>query len=146
MRAEMSGAVCICYFGTYSMEEGYPRNRVIIEGLRKNGVNVVECHEDLWKGTDEKLEGIKDSSSIIRRLSGFLGAYVRLVIKFRKMGSYDALIVGYAGHIDVFLAKFLNLFRRKPLIFDVFLSLYDTAVIDRKIVLHGSFKAKLLRL
>jgi len=29
----------ICYFGTYSMEEGYPRNRVIIEGLRKNGVD-----------------------------------------------------------------------------------------------------------
>ena len=32
--------VRVCYFGTYTMEEGYPRNRVIIEGLRRNGVEV----------------------------------------------------------------------------------------------------------
>lgn len=73
---------------------------MIIDGLRKNGVDVVECHEDLWKETDEKLEGIRDNSATFKKLSGFLSAYVRLVRKFRKMGSYDALIVGYAGHIS----------------------------------------------
>lgn len=39
--------VRICYFGTYSREEGYPRSRVIIEGLRKNGVDVIESHGEL---------------------------------------------------------------------------------------------------
>ena len=128
------------------MEEGYPRNRVIIEGLRKNGVDVVECHEDFWKDTSQKLEGVKAGSGIVKMLYRLLLTYSKLISKFRRVGHYDALIVGYAGHIDIFLAKVLNLFRRKPLIFDAFLSLYDTAVMDRRIVRHGSFKAKLLRL
>ncbi len=136
----------VCYFGTYSLEEGYPRNRVIIEGLRINGVEVVECHEDLWTGTREKLAGIQDGFSIIRKLLRILKVYTKLIQKFRRIGNYDAIIVGYAGHIDVFLAKFLNLFKKKPLIFDVFLSLYDTAVVDRKIVSAGTVKAKLLHL
>ena len=115
------------------MEEGYPRNRVIIEGLRRNGAEVVECHEDFWTGTDEKLEGLKDRSLMLKKLLGLLRTYVKLVRKFGKAGPYDAIIVGYAGHIDIFLARFLNLFRRKPIIFDAFLSLYDTTVMDRKI-------------
>ena len=30
----------VLYFGTYSLGEGYPRNSVIIQGLRENGVEV----------------------------------------------------------------------------------------------------------
>jgi len=119
---------------------------VIIEGLKRNGIDVVECHEDLWKGTSDKLAGIQDGFSIIKKLFRILQVYLRLIRKYRSIGNYDAIIVGYAGHIDIFLAKFLNLFKRKPLIFDVFLSLYDTAVVDRKIVSAGSVKAKLLHL
>lgn len=128
------------------MEEGYPRNRGIIEGLRRNGVDVTECHEDFWKDTSQKLEGVKAGSGIVKMLYRLLLTYSKLISKFRHIGHYDALIVGYAGHIDVFLAKVLNLFRRKPLIFDAFLSLYDTSVMDRKIVRYGSGKARLLRL
>ena len=35
----------VCYFGTYRAE--YSRNRIMMEGLRKNGVEVIECHENL---------------------------------------------------------------------------------------------------
>ncbi|MCC7202771.1 MAG: glycosyltransferase family 4 protein [Nitrospirae bacterium] len=136
----------VCYFGTYSLEEGYPRNRVIIEGLSKNGIDVVECHEDLWGGTSDKLAGIQDGFSIITKLLRILQVYFRLIIKYRGIGKHDAIIVGYAGHIDIFLAKLLNLFKRKPLIFDVFLSIYDTAVVDRAIVPSGSVRAKLLHM
>src|SRR3972149_6531868 len=134
----------VCYFGTYTMEEGYPRNRVIIEGLRKNGVEVIECHAELWKGTPEKLEGIKDWFSVFKQSARILRTYLKLINQYRRVGNYDALIIGYAGHIDISLAKSLNLFRKKPLIFDAFLSLYDTAVMDRKIVSQNSLKAKLL--
>jgi glycosyltransferase involved in cell wall biosynthesis len=54
------------------------------------------------------------------------------------------LFRSYAGHIDIFFAKILNLFRRRPVLLDAFLSLYDTAVMDRRIVSPGSMKAKLL--
>jgi len=146
MLLKRHGNLRVCYFGTYSTGEGYPRNRIIIEGLRRNGVEVVECHEDLWKGTSEKLAGIQDAFSIVKKLFKLLPVYLRLVRKFAKIGDYDVIIVGYAGHIDVFLAKVLNLFRGRPLIFDVFISLYDTAVIDRGILSPRSMRARLLHL
>jgi glycosyltransferase involved in cell wall biosynthesis len=139
------GVLRVCYFGTYSMQEGYPRNRVIIEGLRRNGVEVFECHEDFWNDTSQKLKGVTAGGDLLRTISRLLITYVKLIYKFIHAGYYDVLIVGYAGHIDVFLAKVLNLFKRKPIIFDAFLSLYDTAVMDRQIVRAGTVKAKLLK-
>src|SRR3989304_3209708 len=148
MRSDVSllqnDVVRVCYFGTYTMEEGYPRSRGIIEGLRRNGVEVTECHEDFWKDTSEKLEGVK--AGYIKTTLRLPRVYLSLIKKFMKIGPYDAMIVGYAGHIDIFPAKFLNILRHRPIIFDAFLSLYDTAVIDRKIVQAGSLKAKLLRM
>ena len=35
----------VCYFGTY--RAAYSRNKIMIEGLRRNGVEVLECHETL---------------------------------------------------------------------------------------------------
>ncbi len=128
------------------MEEGYPRNRVIIEGLRSNGAEVIECHEEFWRDSAEKLEGVNAWHLMLKIPFRLLLIYGKLINKFMQVGYYDALIVGYAGHIDIFLAKLLNLFRRKPVIFDAFLSLYDTAVMDRRIVPSNSLKAKLLRL
>src|SRR3990172_8555409 len=134
MKVREKETLRVCYFGTYTLEEGYPRNRVMIEGLRKNGVEVIECHENLWEGTDEKLKGIKELSATWKFLWKLLRTYIRLIFRFRQAGYYDVIIVGYAGHFDIFLARLLNLFRRKPVIFDAFLSLYDTAVMDRQIV------------
>ncbi len=136
----------VCYFGTYSLEEGYPRNRVIIEGLKRNGIDVIECHEDLWSGTQDKLSGVRDGFSSIKKLFRIFRVYLKLIRKYLRTGSCDAVIVGYAGHLDIFLAKFLNLSKKKPLLFDVFLSLYDTAVEDRKILPPASIRAKFLHL
>lgn len=134
----------ICYFGTYSKEEGYPRNRVIIKGLRDNGVSVKECHVDLWKSPAEKITGIKTIQINPKLLFRIILSYLNLIINFFKIGEYDVLIVGYVGHFDIFVAKTLNIFRRKPIIFDAFLSLYDTAVNERKIISKKSLKAKIL--
>ena len=46
----------VCYFGTYSTGPGYPRNRVIIKGLRENGIEVVECHKEIWDGCYAKIK------------------------------------------------------------------------------------------
>jgi hypothetical protein len=43
-----------------------------------------------------------------------------------------ASLVGYLGHFDVFPARLLSWLRRKPLVFDAFVSLYDTSVEDQK--------------
>jgi glycosyltransferase involved in cell wall biosynthesis len=134
----------VLYFGTYSTGEGYPRNNVIIRALKKSGIDVVECHEPLWRGPEEKVAGVRMGVGLIKFFPRLLLAYLLLMGKFFRIRRYDLIIVGYSGHIDIFLAKLLNIFKRKPLVFDAFLSLYDTAVLDRKIVKAGSFMARIL--
>lgn len=106
----------VCYFGTYTPE--YSRNNILISGLKKNGVDVIECRTVS---------------------SGFL-KYVDLVIKYWKIrNKYDIMVVGFQGIQAVILAKFLT---RKTIIFDAFASLYDSMVMDRKSVKAGGFVAR----
>ena len=103
----------VLYFGTYSKGDGYPRNDVIIKGLKKSGVEVTECHELLWRGTEEKLAGARLGVGIIKFLPRFLLAYLLLVKKFFRIHNYDLIIVGYSGHIDIFLARLLTVSQEK---------------------------------
>ena len=106
----------VCYFGTYTPE--YSRNSILISGLKKNGVDVIECR------------------TVSR---GFL-KYIDLIIKYWKIrNKYDIMIVGFQGVQAVILAKFLT---RKTIIFDAFASLYDSMVMDRKSVKTNGFVAR----
>jgi len=122
----------ILYFGTY--EKDYPRNRVVIEGLRKNNVKVGECHVPFWEKVEDKTGlGIKFFFKLPI-------AHLKLVLRFIKSGRSDAIIVGYIGQFDVPLAWILT---RKPIIFNPMISLYDTLVLDRKMFKKGSLKSKM---
>ena len=72
-----------CFFGTYDSD--YPGNRVLIEGLRRNGVNVIECHVPLWETTPIKQARYYGLLSLIRLGARFLLAVVRLVIKAARI-------------------------------------------------------------
>lgn len=105
----------VCYFGIY--DPSYARNRILIEGLRQNGVEVLEC-------TSRKKGIVK---------------YFDLFQKHRRIkGKYDSLVVGFPGYQAMIFARFLT---RKPIIFDCFSSLYDSMVWDRKEVGPQSARA-----
>ena len=105
----------ICYFGIYN--PSYSRNKLLIRGLRQNGVEVVECNT-------QKKGAIK---------------YFDLIRKhWRIRNSYNVMVVGFPGFQSMILAKLIT---RKPIIFDAFLSLYDTVVLDRGLAKKYSFKA-----
>ena len=98
----------LCYFGLYDPDFG--RNKVYMHGLRAIGVEIVECR-DVSRGPVK---------------------FWRLWIKHRaivKSGGYDALIVGYPGHLLVPFAKFLA--GKKPVILDALCTLYEGEVISR---------------
>ena len=120
----------VCYFGTY--DKNRPRNRNIINGLKRNNVDVVECHYSPWGNLEDK-SSLRSPFKKLLALIKFIPAYSYLALRYLLIESHDAVIVGYLGHIDIFIAKPLTMFRRKPLIFDAFLSLYDTVVNDRKL-------------
>ncbi len=71
-------------------------------------------------------------------------SYLDLVRRFIKIKNIDFMVIGYSGHFDVFVAKVLSKVRRLPLVFDAFLSLYDSVVLDRNVVRKGSVKARFL--
>ena len=120
----------ICFFGTY--ERDYLRNRTLIEGLRRSGWEIYECHIPLWEKERNKTGKYLGPVSLIVRIFELKLAYLRLVLKYIFMtGKYDVMIVGYIGHLDMPLAWLLTRLPRRPLVFSPLISLYDTLVHDR---------------
>jgi len=70
----------ICYFGIY--DPAFSRNKIYLSGLRKNGVEIIEC--------------LDRSRGLIK--------YFRLMCKYWKIrNSYDVIVVGYPGYTVVWL-------------------------------------------
>ena len=132
----------VCYFGTYRAE--YARNQIMIEGLRRNGVEVIECHEPLWRGIEDRVETAGGGWTQPAFWWRVLQTYIGLLRRYRKTGAYDALIVGYPGQIDVFLARLLSWWRRRPLVWDVFMSIYLIAL-ERHLDDRSSLTVEMLR-
>ena len=135
----------ICYFGTY--EKDYPLNSIIIKGLKKNGIEVIECHISLWEKYQNKHGDFLKVFSIFKIAINLAVAYVRLCFMFfSKCKNVDAVIVGYIGQLDIFFLKFFLLFKKnKPkIIFAPLVSLYDTAIIDRGLSKSNNLFSKFL--
>jgi glycosyltransferase involved in cell wall biosynthesis len=132
----------VCYWGTYDLE--YPRNRILIAGLRASGVEVRECHFPLWKGTAQKVGHARSTWFHPGLALRWAWAYAALAVRFLASPRPDFVFVGYSGHFDVFPAWLLCRARRVPLIFDAFLSLYDSLVLDRDAIAPSGAKARFL--
>jgi glycosyltransferase involved in cell wall biosynthesis len=106
---------------TCGREPHYTRNDVLLRALRK--------HFNLIEVTDRR-EG-----SLTARL---LRLTPRLIAALRQ--SHDLVVVGFYGYPLVWLIRHLT---RRPLLFDAFLSTYDTLVEDRGRFRRGSLPARL---
>lgn len=112
----------VCYFGTY--RASYSRNQIMIEGLRRNGAEVIECHAPLWHSIEDRVQVASGgwlAPSFVIRLAG---VYWQLLKLHRKAGNYDVMVLGYPGQLDAYLARLLTWLQRKPLVMDVFMSIY----------------------
>lgn len=135
-------AMRVCYFGTY--RANYSRNQIMIEGLRRAGVEVIECHVPLWHGIQDRVQAASGGwlrPAFLRRV---VGTYWRLLRAYRRVGAYDVMVLGYPGQLDVFLARLLTWLRRKPLVLDVFMSIYLIAV-ERGLVDRHPLTGRLIR-
>lgn len=121
----------IVVWGTYDL--GKPRGRILLRGLRENGVEVHECLADVWGGIEDKsqLKGVK---ARVGRLIKWLLAYPSLIYRYMLAGNHDVVLVGYPGMLDVLVLWPFAKLRRKPIVWDAFLSLYNTVVEDRQLI------------
>jgi glycosyltransferase involved in cell wall biosynthesis len=122
----MTEPLRVCYFGTYRAE--YSRNKIMIEGLRRSGVEVIECHETLWRGIEDRVQTASGGWRKPSFWSRVIGAYLRLIWRYLRTPVHDLVIVGYPGQFDVYLARLLSWLRGKPLVWDVFMSIYLIAL------------------
>lgn len=122
---ERNPTMKVCYFGTYRAE--YNRNKIMIAALRSAGVDVTICHENLWRSIEDReivtAGGWRNPEFLWRVIK----AYTKLIIKSFSIGDFDVMVLGYPGQFDVFLARIISSLKKKPLVWDVFMSIYLVA-------------------
>ncbi len=135
----------VAFWGTF--DRGKPRNRILLRGLSENaenGVEVLVCHTDVWPGVEDKsqLRGLRRLGFLLR----WLAAYPELIVRYLRLPRHDVTLVGYLGQLDVLVLWPFARLRRIPVVWDAFLSLYDTVVDDRALVRPNHPLARLLYL
>jgi len=133
--------VRIVFWGTY--DTGKPRVRIMLEGLKKNAVEITECHRNCWNGIEDKsqISGTVERLCILIR---WILSYPGLIVRYLKLPRHDVVIVGYMGHLDTLVLWPFARLRKVPILWDAFLSLYDTVVEDRKLVKPSHPLARML--
>lgn len=112
----------LCYFGIYN--PSYSRNRVIIKGLKKNGVHIVECN-------------VYSSTSYLPRVMKYASKFVRLIKKHVEL-DYDAMIIGHPGQHVVPVVRALT---KKPRFLNALVGDHEV-FLEREPAKGRSFKAK----
>lgn len=126
----------VCYFGTY--EADYDRNRMLLRGLRTLGADVIEVHEALFADETHKTGNLKSPRALAGLAFTLAKRYGGLIRRYLRAPEHDVMVVGYLGHLDMLVAAPLARRRGKKVVFDAFISLYDTLVNDRKMFRAGS--------
>lgn len=117
------------YWGTYDPDR--PRNRIIASGLRTNGVELFECNSNVFEGVRDKSQLVGTAAGL-RILVRWLASYPDLIRRYLRTPPHDFVIVGYLGHLDVVVIWPFAKLRRAKVVWDVYISLYDTLVDDRE--------------
>ncbi|APE29150.1 glycosyltransferase [Aurantiacibacter gangjinensis] len=132
----------IVMLGTYDL--GKPRTRLLRRALREISPAVREIHFDVWRGVEDKsvLDGFAGRLRIVMRM---LVAYPMLAVRYLMAGRHDVVVIGYMGLFDMLLLAPLAKLRGKRVVWDAFLSIYDTYARDRGLGRETGFKAQMLR-
>lgn len=131
----------VVFWGTY--DTGKARCKILLDGAQKAGIEVIQCHRPVWSTVRDK-SLVKGLISKFKILLKTFFSYPKLVICYLKLPRHDAVLVPYPGILDIFMLWPFARIRTVPLYWDVFISLYDTFVNDRKMVSRYSPHAWLL--
>jgi glycosyltransferase involved in cell wall biosynthesis len=121
--------VKVMWLGTY--ERDYPRARVLIEGLREIGVEVVERHRPVWERERHKAGSFLRPLPLARAGGRFAAAWAALAVDGAREPGVDAIVAGYPAQPDALPAWCIARARRVPLVVDMMISLSDTLAGDR---------------
>ena len=96
-----------------------------------------------WAGIEDKSQISQQGSlGIVWRV---LKSYPSLIWRYLRAPAHDVVLVPYLGQFDILVLWIFTKIRGKPVVLDLFLSLYDTVVNDRKMVRPTAPKARILK-
>jgi len=110
-----------------------PRVRILRDGLKVNGVSIVECRADIWSGISDKSE-IGSIGRWMLILIRLISCYPILIYRYLRVPKHDWVLLCYPATIDAFVIYPFAKLRRAKIAMDWFLSAYDTVVLDRQMV------------
>lgn len=135
------GPLRVVLWGTYDLSK--PRTRILRDGLTEIGVEVTEIHSDVWSSDPDKSQ--LSRAHMVLRLFQLLIAYPALIIRYLRAPAHDVVVVPYLGQFDVIVLWPFAKLRGKAVVLDLFISLYDTVVNDRKMAKPSSLIARTLK-
>ncbi|WP_436777279.1 hypothetical protein, partial [Yinghuangia sp. YIM S09857] len=117
----------VMVFGTYDTTV-HPRVGILVEGLQRQGVDVVVCNAALGQD-DAALAGPPRHRQGARARAGLRHAarLGQLAVRARRLPRPDAILCGYRGRVDIQVAR--RLFPHVPVLLDHLESVDD--VVDR---------------
>ena len=130
----------VVVWGTYDLSK--PRTRILIQGLRENGAEVIEIHASVWPNHADKSQ-LRPRVLMLALIRAIL-AYPRLVFRLLRAPREAVVLVPYLGALDVIVLWPFSRIRGQRVVWDMFLSLYDTVVNDRQMVSRRGPGAALL--
>jgi glycosyltransferase involved in cell wall biosynthesis len=129
----------VCWAGTF--EPSFERNKRLREYLEAAKIDYREVRIDLWP--KDRVSAFTEGR--LRVILRMLVAYPVLLVRLMLQPKPHLYLVSYPGWFDVPVVKLVALIKRRPIVFDVFISLFDTAISDRALASTESIGARLAR-
>jgi len=130
----------VLVFGTADLTK--PRVRLLLKGLRLEGHEIIDCTRNIWAGVADKSQ-VRSKLSMLGLALNWFWSMLVLSLRYLVAPKHDVVLVCYPGHLDLWFIRPLAWLRRKPVIWDAFLSAYDTIVLDRRMAEPGSLLGRL---
>lgn len=131
--------------GVHLKSEGYPNTLYRLRDLEASGLfRMVEINMPMWNEATQNRHGF---SRLTRNFWQAVFSHITVMARFLSLAKRpERIYVPYPGVFLLFLLSCLPA-RLKPqrVVVDVFISLYDTIVLDRSLLTHNGFPAKILK-
>lgn len=130
--------------GAHEKSEGYPNTLYRLRGLvESNLFDITEINFPIWITNGKKQWGI---FRLVTAMLSALYSLTRILARYFKMVRPKFAYLPYPSTLLLFVFSLLpKKSRPELLVADVFISLYDTVVLDRALFSKNSWAAKLLR-
>lgn len=140
MQADICDSTCVVW-GTYDL--GKPRTRILVSAAHQVFHEVLEQHVEVWRGIEDKTQ-LKSASAKLGVALRWVFAYPVLITRYLLAPKHSVVLIPYMGLIDVLVIYPFAKLRGAKICLDIFISIYDTTVIDRKLLSDQSIFSKLL--